>query len=263
MSKLIDALKKKYRTPEAALQALGLDVSLLRGAVTGDSAPTRISRKPRLARDAAPTEQFRREQLAGSGEDDDFPHSAAHPELAALLREMGLDDEQIERACTAAVDDRDMSCDANDPEARLGRLRDYLKPHLSDAEIDEACEIARKDMGMGEDLPPPFPGRPTPGGAPLKDEQPSPRSARARPEHFSRTSQEPHGTATDSRNAAMDAACRIQIDNSIGVQSFGSPTPQSKQARRQLATDAARSTSSRATDSFFARFPDTAKIGQA
>jgi hypothetical protein len=37
MSKLTEALKRKYKTPEAAVEALGLDASLLKSAVVGDS----------------------------------------------------------------------------------------------------------------------------------------------------------------------------------------------------------------------------------
>lgn len=39
MSKLTDALKQKYKTPYAALKALGLDTALLRKEVVGDSMP--------------------------------------------------------------------------------------------------------------------------------------------------------------------------------------------------------------------------------
>jgi hypothetical protein len=246
MSRLLDALKRKYKTPEAALEALGLDVSLLRSAVTGDSAPTRPSRKskPRLAYDADPDKQFEREQLAGPDEDDDYPSTLANPELAKLLREMGLDDEQIERACAAASNDQAMSCDDAGIDGRLAKLREYLEKNgtLADAEIEEALEHAR--AGMGEDIPPDLPsgGRPTPGG------ELTPRK---------------NGGAMDAYARRWPEVARIQIDNSIGVQSFGSPTPQSKQARRQLATDAARSNSARVQASFFARFPDAAKIGQA
>jgi hypothetical protein len=48
MSKLIEELKKKYKTPEAALEALGLDASLLKSAVVGDSKPNELQRKDAL-----------------------------------------------------------------------------------------------------------------------------------------------------------------------------------------------------------------------
>ena len=73
MSRLIDALKARFRTPEEALKALGLDVALLRSAVVGDALPRRLSRKRKLARDAEPNKQFEREQLAGEDDEENFP----------------------------------------------------------------------------------------------------------------------------------------------------------------------------------------------
>jgi hypothetical protein len=49
MSRLITELKKKYGTPEAAIEALGLDASILKSAVVGDS-------KLNLSKDASLTE---------------------------------------------------------------------------------------------------------------------------------------------------------------------------------------------------------------
>lgn len=60
MSKLIEALKKKYKTPEAALEALGLDAALLKTSMVGDSKPPQLkegsmSRTQMLTRKAAMT----------------------------------------------------------------------------------------------------------------------------------------------------------------------------------------------------------------
>src|SRR5580704_16590000 len=104
MSKLGDALKRKFKTPEAALKALGLDESILKNIMTGDSAMKArhtvtkgdliahfVKRQDaqdyarryggRLALDADPNEdpQFRMEEYDdpnGGEDDDDFPYSA-------------------------------------------------------------------------------------------------------------------------------------------------------------------------------------------
>jgi hypothetical protein len=239
MSRLIDALKKKYKTPAAALEALGLDVALLKSAVVGDAMPGKFSRK-RLARDAEPNAQFRREQFnEGPAEDAEEgttqveDYTALAPELAKYLREYGLDDESI----------------------------------------NEACRMAHEAREDAMDEPPPFRGRPRPGGTmdPIEeDEDLGPQSKRAVPGRF-----EPdrHG-ATDSmiskqngvinsRNVALAFASRIERDSSIPVQHFGSPTPQSKRARRQLGSDAARSHSSHTMADTYSRFPMLARIGRA
>lgn len=46
MGKLADALKQKYKTPHAALKALGLDGALLRKEVVGDSMPAALKGVP-------------------------------------------------------------------------------------------------------------------------------------------------------------------------------------------------------------------------
>jgi hypothetical protein len=138
-----------------------------------------------------------------------------------------------------------MTCDD-----RLDALRDYLKKNglLSDVEIAEACSIASESMG--EDNPPPFPGRPNPGG------------------HLdslgatdSRLIFKQNGVM-DSRNVALAFASRIQRDNSVPTE-FYPPSTQSTKARKQLAQDASAAHSSSALNDFHKRFPGAAKIGRA
>jgi hypothetical protein len=169
------------------------------------------------ARDADPNEneEFKREQYddPSEGGDEDYPHTAANPELARYLTdEMGWDDkDDIEAACAYASKMKDMSCD--DP----------------------------ADLPHG--------GEPRPGGSKTPF-----RPGNSREELKSRP-------GMDSRNAAMDAVRRIQVDTiSVPVQhSSAPPPPQSKKAKLKLAADA----SSRAMAEFAQRWPEVARIKQA
>jgi hypothetical protein len=51
MSKLLDALRKKYKTSADAMKALGLDVALLKEEMTGDAKPSNLSRLKSMAAD--------------------------------------------------------------------------------------------------------------------------------------------------------------------------------------------------------------------
>jgi hypothetical protein len=143
MNKLTEALRRKYgNNRNAALAALGFDESILddqpiirhekehtmaktRYTLTkGDVVQHYVFRKDamdaarkyggrvRLAYDAEPNEQFKREQYnQGPEGEDDTPHTDVHPELAEFLRSKGFSDEEIEAACQAASEDKAMAAD--------------------------------------------------------------------------------------------------------------------------------------------------------
>ena len=116
------------------MKALGLDTNLLR----------EFPARKRMAHDAAPNAQFRREQF--NEDDQDTEHESSNPEVAALadfLREEGFPADLIERACAAAMVNKYSAMDDADP---LTKLRDYLRDKgLSEDDISEACEVARRD----------------------------------------------------------------------------------------------------------------------
>ncbi len=160
-----------------------------------------------------------------------FAQSGNYPSLVEKLEAFGLSKGQIEQACVALGSDKDQACDEDDPDVAL---REFLAGRLDDADIEAAVKLAAKDRfgkTAAEDEPPPFSGRPRPGGG-----------------------MDPIVRNTGARDQAMAAVRRIAIDNSFGVQSFGSPAAVTP--RRVLASD----TSSKATASFAARWPDVARI---
>lgn len=310
MSKLIAALKEKYKTPEAALQALGLDMALLKSAVVGDQSinheketimsyrftvatPTRDVHFTRrklaldyaikhrgvlMAYDASSgrsglevgTNVAKASEIIKKYDRGVLTERDAVQQLRALGYDpdkinnmLGEDDEtntqfQQEQYAGPGGEDDDTPHSAAMPE-----LVEYLQKFgWSDEDIEEACRIAAEAHKMSMDEPEPFSGRPNPGG------QHDPITSASRSNETNRNG------ATDSylifkqngiinsRNIAMAFAAAMQRDNSVPVQHFNSPT-QSKQARRQLASDAARSTSSRAMADTYSRFPGLAKIGRA
>jgi hypothetical protein len=189
----------------------------------------RVGRKSRMARDAEPTKQFRQEQLAG--EDDDFPYSLAHPELAEYLRQ---------------------------------------KTDWSSEDIEEACRIAAEAKDMSCDEPNPFPGRPRPGGTmdPIeRDEElirESParigaRSERAVPEHF----QSSRGGATDARALAMDAASRIKSDYVPAMDSATRDARMLNHMRGKMDAYTHAAYMAQTAKGFAAKWPDAARIKQA
>jgi hypothetical protein len=232
MTKLFDALRQKYKTPEAAMRALGLDAQLLK------------SKRKALAHDddLEDDPRYRREQE--EGDDENFPEGVAPRRSGSLqASEEGEDDDLTN----------------NYPE-----LAQFLRAHgFSDDEIAEACAIAHEAHRMTMDEPPPFRGRPRVGGGmdPLEDEELDATTNR-RGATDSRLIFKRDGVM-DSRNVALAFASRIACDNSVPVQHFGSPAPQSKQARKELAADAARSSSSGALADTYSRFPMLAHIGRA
>jgi hypothetical protein len=262
MSKLIEALRKKYKSPYAALAVLGLDASVLEDqsnepekeptmpyhfTVATRARDVHFSRR-KFAMDYARrhrgvimaydgTAQFEREQYAG------------------LPTEFNEDDENSEFY--------NMTCDDD----RLASLKAYLEKNstLTPEEIAEACKIASEHMG--EDEPAPFSGRPNTGG------RHDPLTSASRSNEPNRNGPRPGGATDsrlifkqdgvmDSRNVALAFASRIQRDNSVPTQ-FYAPPVQSTKARKQLAHDASISHSSAAQADFYSRFPDVAKIGRA
>ena len=192
----------------------------------------------RGAQDALP-KQFEREQYAGPGEDDQprFPAVDNFPALAEVCAKLGLSPEQTEQCCRAAGEDQDISCDADDPDIKL---RAFLEANgtLSEDEVETAIKLANKDRAgktAAEDEPPPFSGRPRPGGGmdPIRN------------------------SATGARDAALANVRRIGIDNSVGTQHF---TPAVNPPGRVLASD---HTSTRSMAGFAERWPGAARIKQA
>jgi hypothetical protein len=189
--------------------------------------------KGRLGLDSEPTKQFEREQLAGEDDEPQFPAAANYPALVEKLESLGLSEQQIEGVCRAVGKDRDMSCDADDPDTAL---REFLAGRLDDDEIEKAVALAAKDRAsLAKDNPPPFSGRPNPGSK----MDPIVRNA-----------------ATGARDQALAAVRRIPVDTSIGVQNFGAPAVNTP---RRFGAD----TSSRSLAGFASRWPEVARIKQA
>jgi hypothetical protein len=180
--------------------------------------------------DSEPTAEFEREQYAGPGEDDEprFPAADNFPELVLVLKKLGLSPKQIEQCCRAVGEDQDAAMDETDPDVAL---REFLEAHssLSEDEVETAIKLARKDRAgktAAEDEPPPFSGRPRPGGK-----------------------MDPiiHNAAMDARALAMDAVRKIPTDY----------VPPSALPRNRI------DTSSRSMASWAARWPGAARIKQA
>jgi len=82
MGRLAEALKKKYKTPQAAIEALGLDASLLHSDIVGDEMPARL----KIAMDNKDYDfgygfglAFDTEKLGANAS----PHPAKHAEVRA------------------------------------------------------------------------------------------------------------------------------------------------------------------------------------
>ena len=244
-NRLTAALRRKYANSAEAMKALGLDVSLLREGY-----------QPRLAHDVS--QQFRQEQYGGwqgNVDDQDNEAESSNPEVAELanfLREEGLDEALIERACRAAMQGKYAAMDS-DP---IEKLRSYLRDKgMSEDDANEACEHARRDAGLATDDPPDLPhgSEPRPNGSmtPLKlnGSGNSKQELTARPNY-------------GARLAAMDAVRRIQVDHSsIPSQRFDSPQVKLP-GRRIWASDSVNASSKVMADTY-KRFPGLALIGRA
>src|SRR5450432_713328 len=161
--------------------------------------------------------------------------------------------------------------DANDP---LTKLRDYLRDRgLSEDDISEACEVARRDAGLAEDDPTDL----AHGGEPRVGGQ---RLTPFRPDGSGNTKQalnpvrNERGEAMDARTLAMDACRRIQPDDSAPSQHFtatvkssarlaSDSSPRDAKVRADLAKGraglAAFRNSSRSMASFAARWPEVCR----
>jgi hypothetical protein len=242
MTRLEEAIRRKFKTRAEALAALGFDESILDDQPIKPKEHTMAKSllrfqdpKPRrqMARDAEPTKQFRQ---------DDETGIRITPERIEQIMELlgGADSDTAKRV--RYLLDQGMSCDA-DVDDRLAALRSYLEKNgtLTSVEIEEAVEISRRDLGDDSgpvDLP--SGGLPQPGGrlTPLKN------------------------GAMDARSAALALASRITIDHgSVGTQLFGAPPTPTKSTKAKLASDAAQSSSSRAMADYAKRFPGAEKIG--
>ena len=184
----------------------------------------------RGAQDALPNKQFEQEQRAGENDEPQFPAADNYPELVAILKQMGLSAEQIEACCAAVGSDQDTACDSDDPDTRL---REFLAGRLDDDEIEKAVALAAKDRAaLASDDPPPFSGRPRPGGTmdPIRN------------------------AATGARDAALANVRRLGIDSSVATQTFG--LPPGSTGRVIGASDS----SNRALAGFSARWPEVSRI---
>jgi hypothetical protein len=97
---------------------------------------------------------FGRYPIRGTAHDADLPR--------------GLGQVDPQRTNLPAPDEPDpnaVTVDGDDP--RIMQVAEFLRDKLSDADRATAIEMLRRQFAaekMGADLPPPFPGRPTPGG---------------------------------------------------------------------------------------------------
>ena len=163
MTKFGKALRKKYPTPWDACVALGLDPELLRADVVvgddaailkGESTMPKLDHKNRAKRST-----------------EDLDRAEAQEALQRWADE-NLDPEQVDQlgdlvaAAYGGYDDDDDNEDGAMTDAYMRRRkggRDSEKFNLSDRDEDGLPANGRRRGGAG-DMPPPFPGRPTPGG---------------------------------------------------------------------------------------------------
>lgn len=250
MSKLIEALRKKYKSPYAALAVLGLDASVLE-----DQTNEQHEKEPTMPYN--------------------FTVATRTRDVHFSRRKFALDYARRHRGVIMAFDaERDNSIPAEGQVDTLHadaqpELADYLRKFgWSDEDIEEACRIASETNRMSMDDPTDlaYGGEPRPGGSmtPLRRDG----SGNTRTE-LQREAMDSHSHmifkqngVINSRNVALALASRIQRDNSVPTQ-FYTPPGQTKQARRQLASDASASHSSNALADFYSRFPDVARIGRA
>jgi hypothetical protein len=117
MSKLLQALRAKYRTPYDAMRALGLDPKLLAMDAAHDAGEFRRTHPSRITADQE-------------------PEAEAGPQLT---------------------------------DANIEALLEFCATRMSDEDLRELAEllVREKEKSTANDQPLPFPGRPTPGGAPL------------------------------------------------------------------------------------------------
>lgn len=209
MGKLAIALKKKFKTPAAAMMALGLDESLLHSDVVGDVLPPALRvRRRALAKDST-SESERMNKMMGGPQrfDKGMDEGEGHAALKAFLRSKGLSEGEVEKAC-----------------------------HILDGDL-------------GEDDPPDFGGRPTPGGTitPLRNNSPASLRGSA-PGAEGPLRGNATAPAQDSRRLALDAAARIITDY---------VPPSSRPRPPQI------DYSSKTMRSFAERWPEVARIKQA
>jgi hypothetical protein len=177
------ALRKKYKNASAAMAALGLDAALL-------AKPRRYGDTRRLGRDDDP----------GDG-----------PDLESLIEQIKALAPEDQDALIDALMGDEPGEDRRRARDRRGRARDNDYP-VERSDLDDPGEIGDLprempgDRRRAADEPPPFYGRPEPGGSiDLTEGQPD-LAVRRRAT----------GAGEDRRHA-MDAARRIRTDT-VGIQ---------------------------------------------
>jgi hypothetical protein len=259
-------LRKRFRRPEDALVALGLDPNLIK--MGFDAMPPDV-KKQMSGRDNVPfagTDQppnphrVRSDQgsFAGGGSSNPPPQR-----MNGVDQDPDPDDEPNDQ------DDREDG--EEDPE--LDRIMSVLQQQLSPEDCDHVRQLIsdalkQKRLNGAEDEPAHFPGEPLPGGSmvPMRGsrDKPSTDQRMSRLTSFTKPAVD---EGREVRQQALDAALRIKVD-SLNVQPRGDPglygelrrpagksRPQTKSKQTtNMAMDA------QARQSFFERFPGTARI---
>jgi hypothetical protein len=148
MSALGEALRRKYRTPGAALRQLGLDEDLLDDIEGRDNhMPPRFTRARRMGRDEEEADNLQEiKDMLSDGDLDYGDLIAAAVEYCPENRR-----EELHRALGEMGED-----------SRQGRShRSWARDRLERRRLGHDVRGARR---LGRDDPEPFPGRPRPGG---------------------------------------------------------------------------------------------------
>jgi hypothetical protein len=230
MSPLHRALKKKFRRPQDVLVALGLDENLLR-------------LRPKLAMDSGGEnikvrlEKFLCEHL--QGEELEIARQMLH-DLEAP-NEGDIFDSEAEQN-----DQDEIHRDQDEIERRLDRAGSQLREHgLSEADIEEALDLARHHIRAGDNWGPPKNATKGGLGGRFSERQASDRKLMARDARDERRFLDRFPEAKRLAGAALEG----------GIS--GSAEELMRLRRGRIATDAA------SDQGFFDRYPTAGRIGVA
>lgn len=239
---LAAALRKKYKRPEDALRALGLDASLLK--MGFDGMPSEMKR-PVATRDTV-------------------PFARSKPSNIPTRRDVSDQDPELDQQ----EEFEDRPDEQEDPELEM--IMAVLEKELAPEDVDRCRQLisdALKQRRMGQDNPPDFPGKPIPGGGqvPMQGERQQPANDRLGPRFPTAPRAPSFDASREACNQAMDSASRIRIDT-LGVQPrtdpgiYGELRGQQQPQRPQRQRAAPLAMDAQARQSFEERFPGLSRI---
>jgi hypothetical protein len=260
---LAAALKKKFRRPEDALVALGLDPGLIK--LGFDAQPEELKRQL-VSRDQVP--------FAGGGPSSNLPtrrmngisDQGPNPHRRGIDQDPMVDEDPDQEQPAEEEQDQEEEDNQDQNSQLIDQIMQRLAPHLSPEDADECRQMFHDALHrLAQDDPLPFSGRPQVGGGqdPIVPQKFATDQRGPSAPHF--TKSHSFDAGREVRQQALDAALKVRVDT-MGCQPRSDPglwgelrRPTKPRQPRQ-ATSPGLAMDATAKQSFHDRFPGIGRI---